>query len=67
MGGNDGTGHGADGLGLVVSQVELVRVGQRAELEEDLGGEEIGHREVIGAVMDGGDVEKVQNGVGVLE
>jgi hypothetical protein len=44
-----------------------VRVGQRAELEEDLGGEEVGRREFISAVVDRGDVEKVENGEGVLE
>ena len=67
LGGNDRTGHGADGLGLVVGRVELVCVGQRAELEEDLGGEEVGRREVISTVVDGGDVEKVENDEGVLE
>lgn len=60
--GSDGrTGHGADGLGLVVGQVELVRAGQRAELEEDLGSEEVGRMEVIGAVMNGSDIEEVES------
>jgi hypothetical protein len=64
---DDRASHDADGLGLVVGQVELVRVGQCAELEEDVGGEEVGCREAIGPVMNGSDVEEVENGVGVLK
>lgn len=39
LAGDDGAGHGADGLGLVVRQAPFVLVGQGAELEEGLVGE----------------------------
>ena len=67
LGSDDRSGLGAGGLGLVVGQVELVRVCQRAELKEDLGGEEVGRKEVIGTVVERNNIEEVKNGVGVLE
>jgi hypothetical protein len=36
-------------------------------LEEDLGGEEVGRREVIGTVVERNNIEEVENGVDVLE
>lgn len=65
--GEDGGRDGADGLGFVVGQAELVLVGPRAQLEEGLGGKEVRIGEVFGRVVDAGDVEEVEDGVGVLE
>lgn len=56
---------GAHGVGVVVGEIELVRVGEGAELEEVGGRESVAGIE--GGVVDGGDVEQVEDGVGVFE
>ena len=58
LGGESGTGDGADGGGGIVGEVEFVVVGERAELEEDFGSEEGGGPE-IGGIVDGRNIEEV--------
>ena len=59
LGGESGAGDGADGVGGVVGEVVFVGVGQGANLEEGFGSEEGGGGD--GGVMDGGDVEIVED------
>lgn len=59
LGGEGGAGDGADGVRGVVGEVELVGVGQGADLEEGVRGEEVGGGD--GGVVDCGDVEVVED------
>ena len=62
LGGDDGTGHGADGFGDVVGEGEFVLVGERAELEEVVVG-----GEGDAGVVDLGHVEEIEDGIGIFE
>lgn len=64
LGGEGGAGDGADGVRGVVGEVELVGVGQGADLEEGRRVEEVGRRD--GGVVDFGDVEVVEDCVGEI-
>ena len=57
--GERGAGDGAHGVRGVVGEVELVRVGECAELKEGVVGEDV--RRVDGGVVDCGDVDEVVN------
>ena len=59
LGGEGGAGDGADGVRGVVGEVVFVVVGQGADLEEGVGGEEGGGGD--GGVVDFGDVEVVKD------
>ncbi len=59
LGGEGGAGDGADGVAGVVGEVVFVGVGEGADLEESVRGEEGGGGD--GGVVDGGDVEVVED------
>ena len=59
--GQDGAGDGADGRGGVVGEAELVDVGEVGEGLEGGRGEEVGGGDGVGGVVDGGDVDVVED------